>query len=210
MNFSLVASLNNNVGFLLETTTDIILILVLPRLRRDSSFTLLCLQGNLYFPCSHVGSHPQETILLELLQHGSFPWDGILHKLLPVVSQGLPAILLQPGLLTGPQVQSSRHPSVLLWCPAQPSGDLWSNMDSFTCHSSSNSSSHWSFSLSGKTAQKTAAAPWPPASPGTLPWLLSKHSQAQFSMISMISTTALQQAAKAKSGHQQALDSNTR
>jgi len=32
--------------------------------------------------CSSVGSHPQETVLHEHLQHESFPWAAALHELL--------------------------------------------------------------------------------------------------------------------------------
>ena len=34
------------------------------------------------FPCSSVGSLPQETVLHELLQRESFPWATVLHELL--------------------------------------------------------------------------------------------------------------------------------
>ena len=33
------------------------------------------------FPCSCLGSLPQQTVLHELLQHGSFPLTAVLHKL---------------------------------------------------------------------------------------------------------------------------------
>jgi len=54
------------------------------------------------YPCSSLGSLPQDTVLHKLLQFGSFPWGVDLLRLLqcesPEGSQLLPENLLQWGL----------------------------------------------------------------------------------------------------------------
>ena len=79
------------------------------------------------FPCSSVGSLPQETVFHELLQRESFPWASVLHarpfhgvqsfrdRLLqrgsPMGSQVLPANLLQCGLLSPWGHRSCQEPA---------------------------------------------------------------------------------------------------
>ncbi|KAK4810950.1 hypothetical protein QYF61_013358 [Mycteria americana] len=60
------------------------------------------------FPSSSVGSHPQETVLHEVLQRGSFPWAAVLHELLQHGSFPWSAVLQEwtapAWVLQGPQV----------------------------------------------------------------------------------------------------------
>jgi len=82
------------------------------------------------FPCSSVGSHPQETVLHRLLQHESFPRGTVLQgQTAPVgVPQGLTSPASKPApawapLSTGPQVLAGAcSNSGSPWGPQPPLG----------------------------------------------------------------------------------------
>lgn len=95
-------------GFLLHSTISVVRIVVLLRLQGHSLLHHGLhhrLQGNLCFPCSSVGPHQWETVLLELVQCGSLPRAAAVHKLIQCGSlvEVLSANLLQHGLVTGSQ-----------------------------------------------------------------------------------------------------------
>ena len=93
------------------------------------------------FPCSSVGSLPQETVLCKLLQRGSFPQAAVLHEVLQrgslpraAVLQAQTAPAWVPCGVTSPASKPTparashrvtgffRHPPAPVWGPPRTAG----------------------------------------------------------------------------------------
>jgi len=151
------------------------------------------------FPCSSVGSHPWETVLHKLSQHGSFPGAAVLEKqaALAWVPCGVTSPASKPApvwapLSTGPQVlpgacSSAGSPwghSIFWASPCSGVGSspgcgwrsvpLWTSMD---CRETTCLTMVCSMGCRGTSAPAPGAPPLPPSvlTLGSAELLLSHH-----------------------------------